>query len=378
MQTNNSSYTEKDKGLVQKNRKLSSTPKQALPYLFTLELTTLCNNHCSGCANIEVPQQRQLKQQQHNVYIQNWRTIIDKIILQTKGKAIIRLSGGEPTLHPEFLDIVQYIDTLNVPHALLTTGKWQKVGREKLIETYKKCRNAQGFLISLHGADSYTHNTFVQSSEKGFEETISNIRFATQNGICVFTNTVITNQNYNQIGQILQFSKSLGTEYSIFNRFLAQSHPLLPTATQLLSAIKSIAISKKEGYQCRIGNNIPACFYPLTNFPAVAGYELCHISPTGNIRPDNLTPYSFGNILNQDIRTIWESVKAQNYRQTIPTDCQQCAAFNSCRGGAKSLYFLTPECKDSLMTGALTMEQTQAIIDDKEKKSLKMMALTSD
>ena len=31
----------------------------ALPHLFTLELTTLCDNRCTGCANVEVPQQRQ-------------------------------------------------------------------------------------------------------------------------------------------------------------------------------------------------------------------------------------------------------------------------------------------------------------------------------
>ena len=148
----------------------------SLPSVFTLELTTLCDNRCTGCANIEVPQQRQVKQMQHGALMVEWKKIIDSIIEQTKGKTIIRLSGGEPTLHPNFGEIVRYLDTKNVPHALLTTGKWQKIGTKNLINLYKSCKNAVGFLISLHGKDAVTHNSFVESGEKSFEKTLANIR----------------------------------------------------------------------------------------------------------------------------------------------------------------------------------------------------------
>jgi radical SAM protein with 4Fe4S-binding SPASM domain len=361
-----------------KSKDMMPVYRQTMPYLFTLELTTLCNNHCSGCANIEVPLHRQLKQSQHTIYMKNWKEIVDKIMTETQGKVIFRLSGGEPTLHPDFLNIVKYIDTLNVPHALLTTGKWSKIGSQKLIKTYRDCKNVIGFLISLHGANSYTHNTFVESTEKGYEETVNNIRLASQNGICVYTNTVITNQNCNQIEEIVLLSQKLEAKYSVFNRFVAQQHSLLPTESQLLNSIQIIADLKSKGHNCRVGNNIPSCFYPLTNFPKVSGYELCHVSPTGNIRPDNLTTYNFGNIFEQDILTIWQSNQAQIYRDSIPTDCLQCAALSSCRGGVKSIYFLTNQDRDTLMKGTLHIEQTQQIMNDEEKRSIEMVALTSD
>ena len=351
----------------------------ALPHLFTLELTTLCDNRCTGCANVEVPEQRQKLAAQHSTIMTEWRNIIDTIIKQTQGKAIIRLSGGEPTLHPEFEEIVRYLDKKNVPHALLTTGKWHKIGAKNLIELYQNCQNAVGFLVSVHGRDKATHNAFVESGDKSFEQTIKNIQLATKSGIRVFSNSVITNKNYNQIAEILDLAQSIGVEYSVFNRFLANQHPLLPTEKELLVAIAAVQKARNQGIACRIGNNIPACFYPLSNFPSVAAYALCHVSPQGTIRPDNLTTFSFGNILNTPLTELWHNASADMYRASIPTSCLQCAALQSCRGGAKSLYFLqnTPQ-QDALMRGALTIEQTQSIDDDKEKKNTHILALTSD
>jgi AdoMet-dependent heme synthase len=349
-----------------------------LPSIFTLELTTLCNNRCTGCANIEVPAQRLLRQDQHRLFMQDWRVIIQRIITQTDGKAVIRLSGGEPTLHPEFKEIVTYLDSFGVSHALLTTGRWQKVGEENLIDLYKNCKNSVGLLVSLHGADAVTHQSFVETSEKAFVETIDNIKKATQSGITVFTNTVITNQNFHQIAAIAQLSRELGATYAIFNRFLASHHRLLPTNNQLLTAIKTVQALRQQGVACRIGNKIPACFYPLTNYPTVSGFELCHISPQGGIRPDNLTPLQVGTIQNTPLSKIWSSEAIHQYRESVPTACLDCAAFASCRGGAKSLYSAQTRFADPLMQAPLSIEQSQRIDDDKEKKSIKLLALTSD
>ena len=255
----------------------------------------------------------------------------------------------------------------------------QKFGAQKLIDLYLKCENAVGFLTSLHGKDSKTHNIFVESGEKSFDTTIQNIRQATNSGLDIFTNTVITNKNFAQIPEILDLTHSLGVKYSVFNRFQAINHPLLPTEEQLLKAIETVQKQKKQGSLCRIGNNIPACFYPLSNFPATAGYELCHISPQGNLRPDNLTAYQLGNILNLSLAEIWKNNKSQMYRESIPMTCFQCAALQSCRGGAKSLYFMhTTAQSDTLMKGILNVEQTQSVYDDKEKKAIQILALTSD
>lgn len=366
--------------LAQKTKKIkSSLPFSipATPSIFTLELTTLCNNRCSGCANVELTEQRLLSTK-HNKTMHNWRAIIDTIITQTNRRVIFRLSGGEPTLHPDFAEIVRYIDALNVPHALLTTGKWQQIGRQNLVELYKNCRNAVGMLISLHGADAATHNAFVESGERGFEETLSNIQLATQQGITVFTNTVLTKNSCAQVEKIVDLSKKIGARQAIFNRFIGDGHALQPTENQLFEAIRNVQILRGSGASCRVGNAVPACFFPLGNFPSAAGYDLCNVSPEGNSRPDNLTHHSFGNLLTQPLSQIWQSATANDYRHHFPDTCLQCAAFSSCRGGTKSPYFQTKKRGDALMKHPLSIEQSQYIDDDKEKKQLTFLALTSD
>ena len=55
------------------------------------------------------------------------------------------------------------------------------------------------------------------------------------------------------------------------------------------------------------------------------------------MRPDNLTSYTFGNLFEQSIETIWQSEKAQWYREQVPEKCLECAELPRCRGGCRSV-----------------------------------------
>ncbi len=349
-----------------------------LPTVFTIELTTVCPNFCSGCANVELAREKSGRQYT-DAYMKNWKEIIDIIAKETNNKAIIRFSGGEPTLHPQFDEIVRYTDGKGMPHALLTTGRWTKIRLQKIIELYKSCHKMTGMLISLHGVSADEHLEFVESVEKAFDESCRSINEVTQAGIRVFTNTVLMKNNCSKVEEIISLSASLGAEYAVFNRFMGEEDQRQPTDSQLLFAIERIKGLHKKGMKCRIGNSLPKCFSPITSYPTPAGYELCHVAPDGRIRPDNLTNWSFGNLLKDSLRNIWSSTTAQSYRAHIPLTCRHCAALATCRGGAKSLTFGTPLAGDPLMRKPLTYDEDKIITDDdKDNKSLPFLALTSD
>ena len=358
------------------NEPRSFLPAPHRPSVFTVELTTACNNFCSGCANVELSR---AGRKNNLAYMTRWQETLDKIVAAKTEKTIVRFSGGEPTLHPDFADVVKYADTLGLPFAVLSTGRWTKLRPTLVIAALRDCPSFLGFLISMHGSDAHTHCAFVEGEEKVFEETCQNIRLAIGAGLRVFTNTVINRLNFNDIEKIVTLSEQLGAQHAVFNRFVASDHPLLPFDKQLQHSINIINRLRADGRKCRIGNSLPKCFSPHNAYPAPAGYELCHISPSGKIRPDNFSHFSFGNIFDQTIENIWHSDAAAFYRDHFPESCRDCAALNACRAGLKSLSLENHKpIGDPLMQSPVSFEQIRFWEDDKSKNDPVMLALTSD
>ncbi len=326
----------------------------ATPISYAVEITFACNNFCSGCANVWEPRR--------NLIMRHWRAIFDRIAPPENRKKyaeLIRITGGEPTLHKEFRQIVEYVDTFGIAHALFTDGRW--IRPDETLDVYRNCRNFIGMLVSLHGSEKNAHNAFVESVDTAFAEACESIRRAAEAGLDVFTNTVLTKHSCDQIEAIVALSKDLGASHAVFNRFLGGGHPLEPTEEQLRQAILLIEDLQAQGKDCHIGNCVPQCFVDNTSEGANAGIEHCAISPTGLVRPDNLTSYIFGNILEQSIEDIWQGEKAQWYRQQVPAACYECVELSRCRGGNKSVSIEHGFTQDRLMKEPIRAAEEEII-----------------
>ncbi len=284
-----------------------------------------------------------------------WRTIVDRIAPpEDRGRyaELIRLTGGEPTLHPEFSAILRYVDSLGIAHATFSTGRWTQP--EKLLADFAQCAHLHGILISLHGADADSHNAFVATTPKAFTQTCANIELAAQAGLTVFTNTVLHQENCNQIEAIVELSQRLGAQQAVFNRYLGPPRALEPSAATLRAAIVQIEALQTQGRPCHVGNCVPRCFVENRSEGSNSGIEACAISPRGDVRPDNLTGCIFGNVLRQNITDIWQSETAQRFRASLPDACQSCVELLRCRGGARSVVWEHGGESDRLMRAPIT------------------------
>ncbi|MCI5126482.1 MAG: radical SAM protein, partial [Candidatus Electrothrix sp. AR5] len=323
------------------------------PLSYAVELTYACNNACTGCANVWGTRRQQS--------LTNWRDLFDRIAPpENPGKyaELIRLTGGEPTLHPEFSKIVNHVDSLGIADVLFTNGRWSDP--PAIIKLYQEQENCLGMLVSLHGSTPTAHNTLVQD-KNAFGETCANIRRAAEAGIEVFTNTILTKDSCDQVEEIIHLSKELGAEYAVFNRFLGGDNPHHPAKDQLREAVLLIEELHRQGVSCRIGNCVPKCFAPNSTEGSNAGIEHCAISPQGLVRPDNLTEIVFGNIFEQSMTEIWQSEQAQQYRQQIAPACLECVELSRCRGGDRSAALEQGRGQDSLMTGPVREAEPEAI-----------------
>jgi len=314
-----------------------------VPTTYTLELTSHCNNACVGCGNVfsrdfgEMPMER-------------WRVLLDSLRPHLFN---IRVTGGEPTLHRHFPQIIAAIDRLGVPFVLFSNGVWRN--RHGIVRLLLDCHNLDGILISLHGSDSLAHRQFA--GRDSFDETVQSIREATQAGLLVNTNTVLTRANFCDIEEIAQLSLDLGSGFVAFSRYYGAPTPVTTLSDdELIQAVESVHALKARGAPVRFNNNIPACFSGFPSKSCPAGITHCTIDPFGNVRPCNHVPITFGNLFDQSIKEMWDSEQARQWRNLIPQACYQCAEFDRCRGGCKAMALHSHNEQDPLMRQPLAEE----------------------
>jgi radical SAM protein with 4Fe4S-binding SPASM domain len=306
------------------------------PTTYTLELTSHCNNACAGCGNVFVRDLGEMP-------LERWAALLDKLRPHVIN---LRVTGGEPTLHPQFPQITQLIDRLNVPFVLFSNGVWDN--RQEIIQALLECHNLDGVLISLHGHDNESHQQFV--GHNSFEETIESIRQATQAGLLINTNTVLNRANFRAVEAIARLALDLGAGFVAFSRYYGAPTPLTALSEdELLEAVESVHTLKAHGTPVRFNNNVPACFSHRPSKSCPAGITHCTIDPLGNVRPCNHVDITFGNLFEHSIEELWRSEKACRWRDLIPQSCYRCAEFDNCRGGCKAMALQLGKARDPLI-----------------------------
>ena len=308
------------------------------PIHYTLELTPECNNLCIGCGNVFLDRTRP------PLSAVQWQEVLNKIAPHATR---VRLTGGEPTLHPEFGAIVEAISGLDVSFALLTNARWQ--APDRLIGLLRNIPQCKGLLVSLHSATPGTHEAFTQVNGS-FGETVNNIRRAVAADLTVATSTIITKVNYSQINDIIAFSAELGTERAVFARYLpVRSSAPTPTRDQLRKAIEAVEAQREDGVRAEFSVCIPQCFASSSSAGCLSGVTYCVVDSWGNVRPCTHTSLVCGNLLEQPIEEIWHGPEMQRWREMIPDQCRDCLEFPRCHGGCRAAAMLHGLEKDPLI-----------------------------
>jgi radical SAM protein with 4Fe4S-binding SPASM domain len=328
--------------------------------LFFLELTPVCNNACVGCGNVFAGDRSF-----QPLSAREWYVIIDKI---APWACFFEITGGEPTLHPEFREIIEYVETLGIPFNLLTNARWPEPDSVTSLLTRASCLNS--LLVSLHGASAHSHEAFT-GVPGSFAETVDNIKRAVDAGLSVTTSTVLTRQNRSEIESIVALGQELGARGAAFERYIGVPLPEWePSAAALCEAVKvidvlgdtyghgvtvesslpSIEHPSFDDKPVRFGVPIPHCFVPNSSNGCRAGTAQATIDPEGNVRPCNYAPVQCGNLLAQSLAQVWQSAVIEEWRRMIPDECLECLHFEECRGGCRAAAMMQGLTRDPLMS----------------------------
>lgn len=308
--------------------------------VYFLEITAACNNACPGCGNVYAGDRSAPP-----LSAQRWRVVVDRL---APSAAEFRITGGEPTLHPQFEEIVGHINSSGLPFVLFTNGRW--ANPDRLLDFLAGMPNLAGLLVSLHGAGPAAHESF-SGVAGSFAETVQNIRRATAAGLRVNTSTVLTRHNYAQIEDIVALGKRLGVERASFQRYIGATLPGLEAGRdELQMAVGAIEeLVNRNGNGVRFGTPIPHCFVPNCSKGCLAGVAQATVDPWGNLRPCSHISLVCGNLLRQSLDEIWSSGQMQLFRKAIPEPCSTCADFEVCRGGCRAAIMEFGLSSDPLM-----------------------------
>ena len=105
------------------------------------------------------------------------------------------LSGGESSLHPKWFDILDYCKSKGLKISTLSNG-YKFADMDFLIKS--KEHGLEEILFSVHGFDKESHNTIV-GHRHGFDKIVQAIRNATELGLRVRVNCVVTQENYKNL-----------------------------------------------------------------------------------------------------------------------------------------------------------------------------------
>jgi SynChlorMet cassette radical SAM/SPASM protein ScmF len=116
----------------------------------------------------------------------------------------VKLTGGEPLLHPQILDILEYIRSEDLELGIETNGVLCTPEIAKAINACKKVQVS----VSLDGADAETHE-WVRGVDGCFEDALNGIRNLVNAGRRPQIIMSVMRRNRDQIGALVELAKSL-------------------------------------------------------------------------------------------------------------------------------------------------------------------------
>lgn len=270
------------------------------PATIDIELSWSCNHACEWCAYDEYHKKSYLSAEK-----------IREIISYCKENNInwvILSGGGEPTLNPDFKEIIYILESEKINYALFTNGS--------MLEKYSDifgmyCRYLR---VSLDSGTSNTYSKVHRVPESEFLRILNSLMTIKKRLInCYYgLSYVITENNYDEIPKFVDLANNLEVNEILIRKDLRYPDKKYPVNWDLIRKYPKLSIDWRDSEEHI--NYSPICY----------GSKLkLVIDADGNI-PVCLRHRELiaGNIYENNIKEIWNSLNYNNLIDEV--DAKQC------------------------------------------------------
>ena len=125
-------------------------------------------------------------------------------------KAVELTGGGEPSLHPQFVELLSNLNERGLDIGLITNGAWRP---KDLMGAVRELRNAEWVRFSLDAATVKTHQITHSSKQGDFDRAIAAIKYLVGYKVTVGISFIVQKQNVHEIEDAVRLAESLGVDY---------------------------------------------------------------------------------------------------------------------------------------------------------------------
>ncbi len=175
-----------------------------------MDLTARCNNSCRHCyINLPVDDPTARKRE---LTFGQVKQIIDQSV--SLGALWVLISGGEPLLRNDFIDIYLYMKKKGLLVSLFTNASLITPNHVKLFKRYPP----RDIEITVYGVSSGTHRQVTQSST--FDDTMNGIDLLLSEKIPITLKSTIIQSNVDEFDEISAFCRQKTLQPFRFDPFL--------------------------------------------------------------------------------------------------------------------------------------------------------------
>jgi radical SAM protein with 4Fe4S-binding SPASM domain len=322
-----------------------------IPLVISWNLTRKCNLKCSHCY-INATTQNFTDE----LSTEESKLLIDQV--SEVSRPLLILSGGEPLLRKDVFELIRYGTEKGLKMAMGSNGFLL----DNAVAKQLKEAGIKTVSISLDSKIPEQHDEF-RGVSGSWEKAISAIKALRENDVLVQVNTTVTQQNYNEIDDIMSLAEEIGVEN--FHLFF-----LVPTGrgakiTDISPAMYEDMIKTTFTKAVKHRLNVkPSCapqFMRIAEEMAlgldmrqwirgcIAGLYYCRIYPNGEVTPCPYLPIKLGNVRETTFKDVWFNsrvFKALRDFNNLKGKCGVCDYRSLCGGCRARAYGLSSDFID--------------------------------
>jgi len=312
----------------------------------SMRLTLVCNLSCPFCSAASLYRSVVTKDllSQYSIPIDIAKRALDDAA--KLGALILEITGGEPFVYPDIIELLKYADDLGFEIAIATNATKidQNVAKE-----LSKLENINNVQISLDGATEQTHDSI---RGKGvFKRVMEAIKLLKEYNVPFTFNTVLSKLNVHELDKILDlalemnargirisFVAKFGRGVQVYDRFALSFTEMMRVRDKVYDFFR------RHRGKIKVGVALPLLLVPddmkydLYNFKSTTSCNTLTyvgINFDGSVGPCTymlkpLREYVLGDLFRSSLTDVWRSQKFREFRMQILRGVDELRRRNPC------------------------------------------------